>query len=124
MPKKPVKKIAKAAPGRNIGLGISTPTIDCKDKSCPFHGNLPVRGLTFEGLVVADKMDKTVVVKREHMKYVEKYERFQKRTSRIPVHNPPCIDAKVGERVSVVECRPLSKTVTFVAVQRIGGDSK
>ncbi|MHA2042856.1 MAG: 30S ribosomal protein S17, partial [Candidatus Thorarchaeota archaeon] len=31
-------------------------------------------------------------------------------------HLPPCIDVSVGDAVKVVECRPLSKTVTCVVV--------
>ncbi|MDG6220704.1 MAG: 30S ribosomal protein S17 [Candidatus Thermoplasmatota archaeon] len=113
------KKVVKKSPeGRNIGLGIETPKDACKDQNCPFHGNLPIRGFMFEGTVVTDRMDKTVIVKRERTLYNKKYERYEKRTSRIPAHSPPCVGAKKGDMVAVAECRPLSKTVAYVVVQK------
>ncbi len=99
-----------------MGLNIEEPTTTCNDKNCPFHGHLSVRGRLFDAEVVSDKMRKSVVVKREHTKFVKKYERYEKRTSRLTAHNPPCIDAKVGDKVKIVECRPLSKTKSFVVV--------
>jgi small subunit ribosomal protein S17 len=84
---------------------------------CPYHGHLRVRGKVLEGKVVSDKMDRTVVVERDRLFYLRKYERFEKRRSKIPAHNPPCINAKVGDRVRIAECRPLSKTVAFVVVE-------
>ncbi len=107
--------------GRYIGMGIPTPEEVCDDKHCPFHGNLPVRGMILEGVVVSDKMDKTVVVERERLYYLKKYERYEKRTSRYMVHNPPCINARVGDVVKIAECRPISKTVSFVVVEKKAG---
>ncbi|HPR42340.1 MAG TPA: 30S ribosomal protein S17 [Candidatus Methanofastidiosa archaeon] len=99
-----------------IGINVEEPSTTCDDKNCPFHGQLPVRGRVFDAEVVSDKMRKSVVVKREYMKFVEKYQRYEKRTSRFTAHNPPCIDAKLGDKVKVAECRPLSKTKSFVVV--------
>jgi small subunit ribosomal protein S17 len=64
-------------------------------------------------------MDKTVIVKRDYLSYVPKFKRYERRRSRIPSHNPPCIDAKEGDRVIISECRPLSKTVSFVVVEKV-----
>ncbi len=100
----------------NIGIGSNTRE-KCDDELCPYHGHLRVRGKILEGKVVSDKMDRTVVVERDRLFYLRKYERFEKRRSRIPAHNPPCINAKVGDRVKIAECRPLSKTVAFVVVE-------
>ncbi|RZN47373.1 30S ribosomal protein S17 [archaeon] len=100
-----------------IGLNVKEPSTTCDDKNCPFHGSLSVHGRVFDAEVVSDKMRKSVVVKREHMKFVDKYERYEKRTSRLTAHNPPCIDAKAGDRVRVAECRPLSKTKSYVIVE-------
>ena len=36
-------------------------------------------------------------------------------------HNPPCIGAVGGDRVTIAECRPISKEVNFVVVEREGG---
>ena len=100
-----------------IGLGTKEPEKTCNDILCPYHGSLKVRGKVLEGEVVSDKMMGTVVVRKERLYYVKKYERFEKRTSRMPAHNPPCISAKVGDKVKIAECRPISKTVTFVVVE-------
>jgi small subunit ribosomal protein S17 len=62
-------------------------------------------------------MSRTVVVQREYFKYVPKYERYEKRKSKIHAHNPDCIAAKIGDKVKIAECRPLSKTKSFVVIQ-------
>ncbi len=90
----------------------------CDDPHCPFHGTLSVRGQIMEGVVASTKMDRTAVVVRERLHLVPKYDRYEKRTSRYRVHNPPCLKLQAGDRVMVAECRPLSKTVTYVAVAR------
>ncbi|MGQ9478586.1 MAG: 30S ribosomal protein S17 [Thermoproteota archaeon] len=99
-------------------LGLNPPENRCDDKKCPFHGNVRVRGSVFEGLVVSDKMRNTVIVMREYLQYVPKYKRYMRRRSRIPSHNPPCIGARVGDRVIIGSTRPLSKTVHFVVLGR------
>lgn len=92
----------------------------CSDPRCPFHGSLSVRGKVLEGIVVSDKRDKTVTVEIPRMQRVRKYERMERRTSRIHAHNPPCLNARVGERVRIAECRRLSKTKAFVVIGREG----
>jgi small subunit ribosomal protein S17 len=62
-------------------------------------------------------MNNTVVVMRKFEKKATKYERFEKRQSKIHAHNPPCIDAKAGDNVKIAECRPLSKTKSYVIVE-------
>ena len=102
---------------RDIGLDVKAPDKDCNDPNCPFHGSLPVRGQVFDCKVVSDKMESTVVVLREFEKRDTKFERFEKRRSKIHAHNPPCLDAKVGDSVKIAECRPLSKTKAYVVVE-------
>ena len=103
-----------------VGLeGVKPPARKCDDKNCPFHGNLKVRGIVLEGTVVSDKMHKTVIVRVDYLKYDRKYKRYERRRSRIPAHNPPCIDARVGDRVRIAECRPLSKTKAFVVIEKL-----
>ncbi|MEM2934482.1 MAG: 30S ribosomal protein S17 [Methanocellales archaeon] len=104
---------------RNIGLEVKPPEKECTDKNCPFHGILSLRGQVLEGVVVSDKMNKTVVVQREHLKYIRKYERYERRRSKIHAHNPPCINAKIGDFVKIAECRPLTKTKAFVVVEKV-----
>lgn len=102
-----------------MSLKFKKPKKTCKDRDCPFHGELPVRGRVLDGLVVSAKMDKTIVVERDYLQYVSKFMKYERRRSRIPSHNPPCIDAKEGDRVTIAECRPVSKTVSFVVVEKL-----
>ena len=102
-----------------MSLSFKKPKKTCDDVNCPFHGELPVRGRVLEGTVVSAKMDKTVVVERDYLSYISKFKRYERRRSRIPSHNPPCIDVKEGDRVVIAESRPISKTVGFVVVEKV-----
>jgi len=51
------------------------------------------------------------------MRYVQKYERYEKRTSKYLAHAPPCLQAKAGATVTIMECRPLSKRVSYVMIE-------
>ena len=105
----------------NIGIkGVDEPKEKCSDIHCPFHGNLKTRGRIFEGEVVGSKMAKTIRVKWERLRYLKKYERYMKVTTRISAHNPPCINAKEGDRVKIMETRPISKTKSFVVIKIMG----
>ncbi len=101
-----------------MSLSFKKPKKTCNDIDCPFHGGLPIRGRVLDGVVVSAKMDKTVVVGRDYLTYVSRFKRYERRRSRIPSHNPPCIDAKEGDRVVIAESRPISKTVSFVVVEK------
>jgi small subunit ribosomal protein S17 len=60
------------------------------------------------GVVVSDKMDKTVVVKVDRLIKHSVYNKYIKRSAKYKVHdeNNSC---KIGDRVQIIECRPLSK---------------
>ena len=103
---------------RNIGINVNPPKAECNDPNCPYHGTLPVRGQIIDGKVVSVRMDKTAVVEKHYLKYQEKYERYEKRTGRYMEHAPSCFELKVGDEVKIMECRPLSKTVSFVVVEK------
>ena len=109
----------KKAEARNIGLNVDPPSEVCNDVDCPFHGTLPVRGQVITGIVVSNKMRDCISVKREYMHFVKKYERYEKRTSTYHAHCPPCLKVKEGDKVRIAECRPLSKTVSFVAIKKM-----
>jgi len=104
---------------RNIGIPVTPPEKTCSDRNCPFHGNLPVRGQIITGIVATKKMEHSIVVKREFMHLVPKYERYERRTSMYPAHLPPCMDVEEGDRVRIGECRPLSKSISFVAIEKL-----
>ncbi len=111
------KKEEKKAKKIDIGIDVKIPEAICEDKNCPFHGRLAVRGHIINGIVVSDKMDKSVVVQREYMKHIKKYERSEKRTRKYLAHLPPCVKAHVGNKVKIMECRPLSKTISYVVIE-------
>lgn len=99
---------------------LKKPKKSCDDKNCLFHGELSVRGRVLDGSVVSAKMDKTVIVRRDYLHYVPKYRRYERRHGHIAAHNPPCLEAKEGDQVKIAECRPISKTVSFVVVEKAG----
>ncbi|CAI5675957.1 unnamed protein product [Oreochromis niloticus] len=84
------------------------------DKKCPFTGNVSIRGRILSGVVTKMKMQRTIVIRRDYLHYIRKYNRFEKRHKNLSVHLSPCFrDVTVGDIVTVGECRPLSKTVRF-----------
>ncbi len=106
-----------------IGLDVQQPPEpddpDSYDyETCPFYGELSVRGQILEGEVVSTDMEKTVIVEREYDVTVPKYDRQMKRRSRIPAHVPGVLEPlSVGDTVRIAECRPLSKTKSHVVVE-------
>ncbi|GGF42979.1 30S ribosomal protein S17 [Marmoricola endophyticus] len=69
-----------------------------------------------EGLVVSDKMDKTVVVSVEDRVKHGLYGKVLRRTSKLKVHDEENT-AGVGDRVQIMETRPLSATKRWRLVQ-------
>lgn len=96
--------------------------IKCTDRDCPTHGSLKVRGRTFKGTVVS-KHDKRIAIELERMIYIRKYERYAKSKTKIHARLPSCMekDIEVGDLVKISECRPLSKIIHFVVVEKIKG---
>jgi len=104
---------------RDIGYDVNPPERECNDEKCPFHGKLSVRGNILEGIVVSDKMSRSVIVERNYLHFIPKYERYERRRKRIAAHNPECINAKKGDKVKIAECRRLSKTKHFVIIEKV-----
>lgn len=105
---------------RDIGVDVQAPVGEWDgDKNCPFYGSLRVRGQIIEGRVAVNRMQKTIVVERERRVLLPKFERYAKSSSRYVAHLPSCIgEVNEGDRVRIMECRPLSKTVTFCVIER------
>ncbi|TFF88632.1 MAG: 30S ribosomal protein S17 [Promethearchaeota archaeon] len=103
---------------RNIGIEVPEPSTECDDPNCPFHGNLAVRGRIFEGKVISINMDKAIVIRRDYLFYLKKYKRYERRHGTISAHCPPCLkDIKIGDTAKIAECRPISKTISYVVVE-------
>lgn len=81
------------------------------------------RGRTFEGRVIK-KFPKRVVIELERRVFIPKYERFLKKKTKIHARIDEGISTEVGEIVRVRECRPLSKIVHFLVVDKIGGKNE
>jgi small subunit ribosomal protein S17 len=71
---------------------------------------------TRTGVVVSDRMDKTVVVQVETRKAHRLYEKMVRRTSKLHAHDE-ANEAKVGDVVRLMETRPLSKTKRWRIVE-------
>ena len=104
---------------RNIGIDAKPPEKTCDDPKCCWHGSLPVRGKIVEGVVVSAKALKTAIVEKDYLHHIPKYERYERRHSRIVAYNPECVNAKEGNKVKIAECRSLSKTKHFVIIEVI-----
>ena len=105
--------------GINIGMNVVIPKEECKDNHCPFHNKMSVRGRVFTGIVVSRDANKTAVIEWSRLFHLRKYERYEKRKTRLKVHNTPCINAMINDNVQVVECRPISKTKKFVIISKL-----
>lgn len=70
-----------------------------------------------KGVVVSDKMDKTIIVSitdfKTHPKYIKKY----RSTNKYKVHDEKN-EHKVGDKVFFVECRPLSKDKKWKVIKK------
>ena len=101
---------------KNIGVNVVPPKNECTDTKCPFHGTLKVRGRSFVGKITRPIMHKTAVIEFPRQFYIPKFERYEKRMSRIKAHVPPCMELKQGDTIRIMETRKLSKTKSFVAL--------
>ncbi|HIE41535.1 MAG TPA: 30S ribosomal protein S17 [Candidatus Aenigmarchaeota archaeon] len=104
---------------RSIGLEVKYPEEKCESRDCPFHGTLKIRGRIFDGIVVSLKPQNTVVIERHYLKFISKYERYERRKKRISIHRPSCMRLKKGDIVNVAECKPISKTKRHVIIEKL-----
>lgn len=105
---------------QNIGIpGVEVPTRVCEDPNCPFHGELSLRGRILMGNVVSTKMHGTIVIQRDFNYYVPKYQRYERRRSKVAAHLPGCIEVQEGDMVRIAQCRKLAKTVDFVVIEKL-----
>merc|ERR1719246_147818 len=86
-----------------------------------------IRGRILKGVVRRTKMERTIIVRRDYLHYIKKYNRFEKRHKNTPAHISPCFRVVVGDSVVLGQCRPLCKTVRFNVLKVIaagGGGTK
>ena len=70
----------------------------------------------FVGIVKSDKMNKTIVVSVESLALHPLYKKYVVRMKKIKAHDEKN-DAKIGDRVRVRECRPISKEKCWTLVE-------
>jgi small subunit ribosomal protein S11e len=83
-----------------------------------------IRGRILTGTVRSAKMNRTIIIRRDYLHYIRKYQRYEKRHKNVPVHMSPAFRVKEGDKVVVGQCRPLSKTVRFNVLKVIPMGSK
>jgi small subunit ribosomal protein S17 len=98
--------------------------VECVDKFCPIHGEskLKLRGRVFSGKVIR-KLPGRICIEFERMIRVPKYERYEKRKTRIHARLPDCMSETVnlGDWVEVAETRPISKIIHAVVTKKVRG---
>jgi small subunit ribosomal protein S17 len=104
---------------KNIGLQVKAPARHCEDPNCPFHGTLKIRGKLVTGKVVSVSAKNLAVIRRESTQFYKKYLRYFKKRHKLHAHLSPCFDLKLGDIATIAECRPISKTVSFVVVDSV-----
>ena len=82
------------------------------------EGRVKSRKKEFVGIVKSDKMMKTIVVAVETLKLHPLYKKYVKRVKKVKAHDEKN-DAKIGDRVRVIECRPLSREKRWKLVEII-----
>jgi len=111
------------APGESYANSASR-----ADKKCPFTGLVSIRGRILTGTVISTKMHRTLVIRREYLHFIPKYDRYERRHKNLSAHVSPAFRVEEGDQVTVGQCRPLSKTVcrtvTSRAIGIIGGLTK
>jgi len=72
----------------------------------------------FQGVVVSDKMKKTIVVRVDRMKMHPKYNKQYKMSTKFKVHDEKG-EFKVGDTVTFTETRPLSKDKRWRVIGKV-----
>lgn len=94
-----------------------------ENKKTEMKSLVGTRGRTFKG-TVTKKFAKRVVIELERTVFVQKYERFYSKRTRIHARIAEGMDVNIGDTVLAQECRPLSKIIHHVVIKKITGDKK
>ncbi|UCC20398.1 MAG: 30S ribosomal protein S17 [Promethearchaeota archaeon] len=112
---------------RNIGIpGVIPPKVkeeECQDQSCPFHGTTRIRGKITQGVIVSKKSKNTIIIRRDYVQFIKKFQRYERRNTRLACHLPDCLvpEIQIGDLVKVGESRKISKTKAFIVLGKISG---
>jgi ribosomal protein S17 len=70
---------------------------------------------------VSKKSDNTVVIRQDYVHFVPKYERYERRNTRIVCHLPECLGDTIqtGDTVIIGESRKISKTKAFIVLDKV-----
>lgn len=77
------------------------------------------RGSVHRGLVASTRAKKTAIVVIQYTAPVHKFERVEKRQSKIPAHVPDDVIVHEGDTVEIAETRKISKTKSFIVTKVI-----
>lgn len=77
---------------------------------------------TATGRVVSDKMNKTIAVEVERLIKHPRYGKYIRRTTRLLAHDEKG-ESRMGDLVTIAECRPLSRRKSWTLVQVVGRDA-
>lgn len=78
---------------------------------------MPKKKLT--GLIVSNKMDKTIVVKVERIKEHPIYKRRYKVHKKYKAHVENSKDFEIGQKVMIEECKPISKDKKWIVIEKV-----
>merc|ERR1711935_1293647 len=106
-------------------MGVEQNQRAFQKQDCIFVGKKRVLGKAKKGIresryfksvglgIKTPKMKNTVIIRKDYLHYITKYNRFEKRHKNTPVHVSPAFRVKAGDEIMAGQCRPLSKTVRF-----------
>ncbi|MEK6848113.1 MAG: 30S ribosomal protein S17 [Nanoarchaeota archaeon] len=92
----------------------------CEDSQCSLHGKLSARGRVFSGSVIK-KYPRRIAISFTRTVYIQKYERYAHKKTTLHARLPDCFKSKInlGDYAKIQECRPLSKIIHFVVIEKI-----
>ena len=96
--------------------------VPCEDMFCSIHGadKIKIRGRIFEGTVIK-KLHRRVTIQFERLLKIKKYERYEKRRTKLHARLPDCMrdSVDIGDLIQIAETRPISKMIHFVVTKVI-----
>ena len=82
-----------------------------------FMANYQCEESYFDGKVTSNKAKQTITLQKESPIYYMKFKRYARSKNTIHAHVPECMDVETGDHVLTAECRPISKSVSYVVVE-------